>query len=104
VVEETRGRVKGEKPFTGSGGGRASEVVSPGEHAVPVRVKPPDTTRDTAHPWGQAAEAPTSGRWGLTGKRKSGEVRGNPFRITGGRKALKGKTHERWGLKEIPED
>jgi hypothetical protein len=35
-------------------------------------------------------------------KRKSGEVRGNPFRITGGRKALKGQTHERWGLKEIP--
>jgi len=35
-------------------------------------------------------------------KRRSGEVRGNPFRVTGGRKALKGKAHERRGMKEIP--
>lgn len=99
-VEETRGRVKGEMPFTGSGGGRASEVASPGEHAVPVRTKPPDTTRETAHPWGQAVEAQAPSRWGLVVKRKGGEVRGNPIRITGGRKALKGEAHERWRLKE----
>ena len=37
-------------------------------------------------------------------KRTSGEVRGNPFRVTGGIKALKGKAHERWGLKDIPKD
>lgn len=103
-AQATRGVVRGEKPLTGSGGGRASEVRSPREHAVPVRTKPPGTTRETAHPWGETAEAPTSGRWGLTRKRRSGEVGGNPFRVTGGRKALKGEAHERWRLKDASKD
>jgi len=96
--------VRGEKPLTGSGGGRASEVISPREHAVPVRTKPPGTMRETAHPWGETVEAPTSGRWGLMLKRQSGEVGGNPFRVTDERKALKGEAHERWGLRKIPKE
>jgi hypothetical protein len=57
---------------------------------------------ETAHPWGKPAEAPTSGRWGLMGKRMSGEVRGNPFWVTDERKTPKGQAHERWELKDIP--
>jgi len=61
-VKATRGKVKGEMPFLRLGGGSASEAESPGEHAVPVRAKPPGTTRETAHPWGKPAGAPAPSR------------------------------------------
>jgi hypothetical protein len=51
----------------------------PGEHLLPIRIKPPDTTRETASRWDQTAGAPASSHCGLMGKRKSGAGEGKPL-------------------------
>jgi len=42
--------------------GEPKRSESPGEQTLPIRIKPPDTKRETASRWGQAAGAPASGR------------------------------------------
>jgi len=42
--------------------GEPKRSESPGEHTLPIRIKPPGTMRETASRWGQAAGAPASGR------------------------------------------
>jgi hypothetical protein len=41
--------------------GEPKRSESPGEQMLPIRIKPPDTTRETASRWGQTAGAPASG-------------------------------------------